>query len=76
MIQVIAATFEDGVFKPDQQPVLSESTRVRLIVETESEAADQSLRQDAWDSLEQIWKESKFDSNGERLTRDELHERH
>lgn len=75
MIQVIAATFEDGVFKPDQQPVLSESTRVRLIVETESETADQSLRQDAWDSLEQIWKESKLDSNGERLTRDELHER-
>ena len=29
MIQVIAATFEDGVFKPDQQPALSENARER-----------------------------------------------
>ena len=34
MVQVVAATFKDGVFKPDQRPALSESTRVRLVVET------------------------------------------
>jgi predicted DNA-binding antitoxin AbrB/MazE fold protein len=75
MIQVIPATFEDGVFKPDQQPALSESTRVRLIVETTDEATDESLRQHAWASLEQLWKESTFDSHGDRLSRDQLHER-
>ena len=34
MVQVLAATFKDGVFKPDQQPALSDSARVRLVVET------------------------------------------
>ena len=47
MIQVIAATFADGVFKPDQQPALSESTRVRLVVEPMSEDADEPRRRQA-----------------------------
>ena len=75
MIQVIAATFEDGVFKPDQQPALSESTRVRLLVETIDEDTDAALRQQAWASLEQLWQKSTFNSQGDRLTRDQLHER-
>jgi predicted DNA-binding antitoxin AbrB/MazE fold protein len=75
MIQIIAATFEDGVFKPDHRPVLSESTRVRLIVETANEDAEKSLQQLAWGSLEQLWQESTFDSRGDRLSRDQLHER-
>ena len=75
MIQVIAATFEHGVFKPDQQPALPESTRVRLVVETLNEDTDDSYRQQAWANLEQLWQESTFNSHGDRLTRDQLHER-
>jgi predicted DNA-binding antitoxin AbrB/MazE fold protein len=75
MIQVIAATYQDGVFRPDQQPALSESTRVRLIVETGSEETDETLQQCAWASLEQLWRASTFDSRGDRLSRDQLHER-
>jgi predicted DNA-binding antitoxin AbrB/MazE fold protein len=75
MIQIIAATFEDGVFKPDQRPVLSESTRVRLIVETAHEDTAESLQQQAWASLEQLWQKSTFDSHTDRLSRDQLHER-
>ncbi|HBI43923.1 MAG TPA: hypothetical protein DDY78_13890 [Planctomycetales bacterium] len=75
MIQVIAATFADGVFKPDQQPALSESTRVRLVVEPMSEDADEARRRQAWADLEQLWQKSTFDSRGDRLSRDQLHER-
>jgi predicted DNA-binding antitoxin AbrB/MazE fold protein len=75
MIQVIAATFEQGVFKPDQKPALSESTRVRLVVETINEDVDESRRQQAWADLEQLWQKSMLNSQGDRLTRDQLHER-
>ncbi len=75
MIQVIPATFEHGVFKPDEQPALSESTRVRLFVETISENKDEPLRQQAWATLEELWQKSTFDSQGDRLSRDQLHER-
>src|SRR5687768_10409274 len=57
MVQVLAATFEDGVFKPDQRPALSDSARVRLMVETidvnESARADES-----WAALEDLWRTS------------------
>ena len=75
MVQVIAATFEHGVFKPDQKPALSESTRVRLVVETINEDVDESRRQQAWADLEQLWQKSMLNSQGDRLTRDQLHER-
>jgi predicted DNA-binding antitoxin AbrB/MazE fold protein len=76
MIQVIAATFEDGVFKPDEQLSLSPHTRVRLVVETMDECAETTRRQQAWDAIEQLWRQSTFDSQGKRLNRDQLHERH
>jgi predicted DNA-binding antitoxin AbrB/MazE fold protein len=72
MSQVIEAVFEGGVFKPDQQPELAENTRVRLLVEP---VDDESRRQQAWAVLEQLWRTSTFDSRGDRLTRDQLHER-
>ena len=75
MIQVIAATFEDGVFKPHERPALSEKERVRLTVETTDGNAEESLRQHAWDSLENYWQKPTFDSHGDRLSRDQLHER-
>jgi hypothetical protein len=74
MVQVFAATFKDGVFKPDERPALSESARVRLVVETMD--ADESARADeSWAALQQLWSTSRFNSGGDRLTRDQLHER-
>jgi predicted DNA-binding antitoxin AbrB/MazE fold protein len=74
MVQVFAATFEDGVFKPDQRPALSDSARVRLVVEPMD--ADESARADeSWTSLQQLWSTSGFNSGGDRLNRDQLHER-
>lgn len=72
----VFATYEDGVFKPDEPPDLAENTRVRLSIESLKGATDESRQEQAWASLEQLWKASKFDSHGDRLNRDELHERH
>ena len=69
-----AATFEDGVFKPDQQPALSQSARVRLVVET-VEGDEAARRDESWAALQRLWKNSSFDSGGDRLTREQLHER-
>lgn len=74
MSQVIEAVFEDGVFKPDRQPELAENTRVRLVVEPVTDP-EESRRQQAWSALERLWQTSAFDSQGDRLTRDQLHER-
>ena len=76
MIQVLAATFENGVFKPDQELSLSSPTRVRLLVETVEEDAAKSRSQQAWAMIEEIWRQSTFDSRGDCLSRDQLHERH
>jgi predicted DNA-binding antitoxin AbrB/MazE fold protein len=72
MSQVIEAVFEDGVFKPDQKPELAENTRVRLQVEP---VDDSSRSQKSWAMLEHLWRTSTFNSHGDRLTRDQLHER-
>lgn len=74
MIHMIAATYENGVFKPDEQLELPPCTRVRLMVEplpTDTEA----MRREAWETLERLWRESTIDSQGERLSRAQLHER-
>jgi len=74
MVQVIAATFKDGVFKPDEQPALSESTRVRLVVET-IEGDDSARREESWAALQRLWNSTKLNSGGDRLSREQLHER-
>jgi predicted DNA-binding antitoxin AbrB/MazE fold protein len=74
MVQVLAATFKDGVFKPDQQPALSESARVRLVVES-IDGDEAARRAESWATLQRLWETSSFNSSGDRLTRDELHER-
>lgn len=75
MVQVIKAVFEDGVFKPDEQPLLAPHSRVRLLVET-TDGGDDHLRQKgAWDTIEELWRQSSFNSQGDRLSRDQLHER-
>lgn len=75
MIQVIGATFEDGVFKPDENLSLLPHTRVRLLVEPLEDESNQIRGQTAWETLQRLWQESTIDSQGERLTREQLHER-
>jgi predicted DNA-binding antitoxin AbrB/MazE fold protein len=74
MNQIVEAVFEGGVFKPDQKPELAENTRVRLVVEP-VEATEESRRRQSWVELERLWKQSAFNSHGDRLSRDQLHER-
>jgi len=74
MVQVLAATFKEGVFKPDEQPALSDSARVRLVVET-IDGDESSRRDESWAALQRLWQSSTFNSNGNRLNRDQLHER-
>jgi predicted DNA-binding antitoxin AbrB/MazE fold protein len=74
MVQVMAATFKDGVFKPDHRPALSESTRVRLVVEPIDDE-ELSHRDQSWAALQRLWNTSSFNSGGDRLNREELHER-
>ncbi len=74
MVQVFAATFKDGVFKPDQCPVLEDSARVRLVVEP-IDADEAARRDESWATLERLWSTSIFNSGGDRLTREQLHER-
>jgi len=73
----MAATFKDGVFKPDQPPALSESARVRLVVEpiNDNESDDQEQREQSWTTLQRLWNQSNFNSGGDRLNREQLHER-
>jgi predicted DNA-binding antitoxin AbrB/MazE fold protein len=74
MSHVIAATFENGVFTPDQQPDLPPQTRVRLTVEP-LDQTELTRRVQAWDALQRLWDSSTIDSHGQRLSREQLHER-
>jgi predicted DNA-binding antitoxin AbrB/MazE fold protein len=75
MTYVTSATFENGIFKPDDSPALPSPARVRLVVETLDEDAEKARKNEAREALESLWRESSFDSGGERMTRAELHER-
>jgi predicted DNA-binding antitoxin AbrB/MazE fold protein len=74
MLQVFDATFQDGVFKPDQRPALSDSARVRLVVES-LEANETAPADESWAMLQRLWRTSSLNSGGDRLNRDQLHER-
>ncbi len=74
MSQVITATVQDGVLKPDQDMGLSSGTKVRLTVELCQEVDRQPTL--ANDELDLLCDEFPIDSQGKRLTRDQLHERH
>ncbi len=74
MIEVVTATFEDGVLKLHEPLNLPAHCRVRLVVQPLDEQAE-GTRQRAWEALEALWRQSDLDSGGERLTRDQLHER-
>jgi predicted DNA-binding antitoxin AbrB/MazE fold protein len=73
MSQIVTATFEDGVLKPEQELGLTSGTKVRLVLETWADVHAQG--QEACLELERLSAEFPIDSHGRRLTRDELHER-
>lgn len=75
MVQVLAAVFQDGVFKPERRPALLDRARVRLVVET-IDGEESSGQEESWAMLQRLWNTSSLSSGGERLNRDQLHERH
>lgn len=70
----ITATFENGMFKPDQPLPLAERSRVRLTIEP-IEAWSPETAQVAWAALKAQIREQPLHLGGKRFTRDELHER-
>ncbi len=72
---VTAATFQDGVFKPDECLNLRPHARVRLVIESLEEGKKDLEPKPAWDALERLWQQSTIDSQGECLNREQLHER-
>lgn len=70
----ITATFENGMFKPDQPLPLAERSRVRLTIEP-IEAWSPETAQAAWEALKAQIREQPLHLGGKRFTRDELHER-
>jgi predicted DNA-binding antitoxin AbrB/MazE fold protein len=74
MVQTTAATFENGVLVPDQPLNLPPHTRVSL-TDSALDQDDKNARQKAWEDLQRLWQTSTFDSKGDRLTPEQLHER-
>ena len=73
MTQIVTATFDQGVLRPDAPIQLAAGARVRLIVEPIN---SQSVNPgEALDELDRLCEEVPIDSGGEKLTRDQLHER-
>ena len=73
MDQIVTATFDHGVLKPDTPLDLPANARVRLTIERLQPEAGEPL--DALDALDQLCDEYPIDSEGNILTRDQLHER-
>jgi predicted DNA-binding antitoxin AbrB/MazE fold protein len=72
MSQVIFATVEDGMLKPDRDISLSPGTRVRITLEQWDDPSAPSKL--ACDELDELCDEIPITSHGVRLTRDQLHE--
>jgi len=72
MNQVITATFENGVLRPDQPLGLPSGVRVRVLVEPLQTPGE---RQEAWEEFDRLCEEISVNSGGARMTRDQLHER-
>ena len=73
MSQIIAATFENGVFRPHEELRLAPGTAVRLIVDRLDDIETPAQR--ACDELDKLCGELPIQSSRSRLTRDQLHER-
>ena len=73
MTTTIPAIFDQGVFRPEAPVSLAEGTHVTLTVDIADE--EQQKRRAALAEFVRHCQESKIDSGGLKLTRDELHER-
>jgi hypothetical protein len=78
MSQIIIATVEDGLLRPDIPLALPSRTRVRLIIEPLPSAAfgTEPDRGEEWREVDRIWDEMDIDSGGPPPTREQLYERH
>jgi predicted DNA-binding antitoxin AbrB/MazE fold protein len=74
MVQVVTATFEDGVLKPTEPLALPEHAHVRLTIDLVEEHAPEHAPE-ALTALEELWRHSTLRSIEPRLSRDQLHER-
>ncbi len=74
MIQIVSATFTNGVLRPDTPLQLLSNERVRLVV-VPLEATECQSRLENWAAIEELWRTSRVDSGGDILTREQLHER-
>jgi predicted DNA-binding antitoxin AbrB/MazE fold protein len=74
MIEVITATFENGVLKPNGRLNLPLTAVSVWVVQPLEEETEETRRQ-AWEAVELLWQQSALDSQGARLSRDQLHER-
>jgi len=71
----VIATFENGVFKPETPVECVDHSRVRLTVEPIKAELTHEDRQAAWERSKQNIQQFPVHSQGERFTRDELHDR-
>jgi predicted DNA-binding antitoxin AbrB/MazE fold protein len=71
----VDAKFEDGVFKPEKPLDIPPGTRVQLIINYVDWPISQEEREKVWQEFDQLCEEISIDSGGERMTRDQLHER-
>lgn len=75
MSETITATYENGVLKPSRPLQLPSPTQVRLTIEIVDTDIATNQRRQALTALEEIWQRTSIDSQGNRLTREQLHER-
>ena len=73
MNQVITATIEDGVLKPDQEIAFAAGTKVRVTIEPCDD--EPGHINPACDELDTLCEEFPVESHEPMLTRDQLHER-
>lgn len=70
----VTATFENGIFKPDEMVPLADHSRVRLTIEPIADWSPDAARE-AWEAIQARLKEHPIHGGGLRYSRDELHER-
>jgi len=73
MTQTFMATYEHGVLRPDAPIELAAGERVRVILD--SLPTPVAARNEALDELDRLCEEAPIHSGGEKLTRDQMHER-
>jgi predicted DNA-binding antitoxin AbrB/MazE fold protein len=71
MSQIVTATFDGSVFKPDIPVTLAGHTRVRLVIEP----IDTDEKSKFLEELDDLCNEHPIYSTEPYLTRDQLHER-